>query len=49
MDKAVIPLIETRAVSRRFGERRQGWLDRQLQARGWSRRRPSPTRWTRST
>jgi peptide/nickel transport system ATP-binding protein len=37
MDKAVIPLIETRAVSRRFGERRQGWLDRQLQARGWSR------------
>ena len=37
MDKAVIPLIETRAVSRRFGERRQGWLERQLQARGWSR------------
>ncbi|MDR6398546.1 ABC transporter ATP-binding protein [Herbaspirillum seropedicae] len=37
MDKAVIPLIETRAVSRRFGERRQGWLQRQLQARGWSR------------
>ncbi len=36
MDKAVIPLIETRAVSRRFGERRQGWLERQLQARGWS-------------
>lgn len=37
MDKAVIPLIETRAVSRRFGERRQGWLERQWQARGWSR------------
>ncbi|HZG20084.1 MAG TPA: oligopeptide/dipeptide ABC transporter ATP-binding protein [Herbaspirillum sp.] len=37
MDKAVIPLIETRVVSRRFGERRQGWLERQLQARGWSR------------
>ncbi|MFJ3055424.1 ABC transporter ATP-binding protein [Herbaspirillum sp. NPDC087042] len=37
MDKAQIPLIETRAVSRRFGERRQGWLERQLQQRGWSR------------
>jgi peptide/nickel transport system ATP-binding protein len=37
MDKAVSPLIETRAVSRRFGERRQGWLERQLQQRGWTR------------
>lgn len=43
MDKAVIPLIETRAVSRRFGERRVGWLERQLQQRGWTRA-PAVTR-----
>lgn len=31
------PIIETRAVSKRFGERRSTWLARQLQQRGWLR------------
>ena len=30
------PIIETRGVSKRFGERRSGWLGRQLQQRGWT-------------
>lgn len=43
MDKRVVPIIEARGVSKRFGERRQNWLDRQLQQRGWARP-PSVTR-----
>ncbi|MCA1325546.1 ABC transporter ATP-binding protein [Herbaspirillum sp. alder98] len=37
MDKTMTPIIETRAVSKRFGERRSTWLARQLQQRGWLR------------
>ncbi len=36
MDK-VIPLVAAQQVGKRFGERRHGWLDRQLLARGWMR------------
>ena len=31
----VVPLVEVREVSKRFGERQAGWLTAQLQARGW--------------
>ncbi|EJN01442.1 oligopeptide/dipeptide ABC transporter, ATP-binding protein [Herbaspirillum sp. YR522] len=37
MDNTMTPIIETRAVSKRFGERRSTWLSRQWQARGWLR------------
>ncbi|MFL9925690.1 ATP-binding cassette domain-containing protein [Herbaspirillum lusitanum] len=32
-----VPIIETRAVSKRFGERNAGPFNRMLQARGWSK------------
>jgi len=33
--KNVLPLVEARAVNKRFGEHQSGWIARQLQARGW--------------
>ena len=36
----VIPLIEARQVGKRFGERRTGWLQQALLARGWLQPQP---------